>query len=111
MPELRAEVAGLKAELGECVRGRPHDIAGAVEEINQIGVVVHAIEDEVVLLSTLAVRYEVAAAAAARISQSGRNTRRQLGDVNPVAAIERCIVDYLCTDNLTDTAALRLKQR
>src|SRR5207302_5289575 len=34
MPKLRTEVAGLEAELGERVRRGPHDIAGAVEEIN-----------------------------------------------------------------------------
>ena len=58
--ELRAVGSGLDLELSESVRWRPDDVAGAVEEVDDVGVVVDAVEDEVVLLGALAVGVEVA---------------------------------------------------
>ena len=48
--ELGAVVAGVDLELGEGVRRGPDDVAGAVEEVDDVDVVVDAIEEEVVLL-------------------------------------------------------------
>ena len=57
-----AEVACLQAELGERIGRRPHDVARPIQEVDQVCVVVDSIEYEVVLLGSLAIRHEVAAA-------------------------------------------------
>jgi len=58
--------------------------------------VIDTIEDEIVLFRALAIGDKVSRAAPAGISKWWRDPRSQLSDVNPVAAVERGIVDGPC---------------
>src|ERR1700740_1761650 len=83
-----AEVAGLDAELSKSIRRGPHDEAGTIEEINQVGIVIDTIQDKVVLLRALSVRDKITRAASACVSKRRCYTGSQLRDINPVASIE-----------------------
>ena len=110
MSEFSAVVAGLKVELSQRVRGRPHHKAGAIEEVDQVGIVVYSVEDEVVLFRSLAVRHEVPGAASARVPEGRSDTGSQLSDVHPVAPIKRSVVDRFCVDHLSYRGLLRFQQ-
>jgi len=47
--EFGAVVAGLQTEFSQRVRRRSHHEAGAVQEVHEVGIVVHAVKNEVVL--------------------------------------------------------------
>jgi hypothetical protein len=66
--ELGTEVTGLKVELGESIGRRAHHEAGAVEKVDQVCIVVDAVENEVVLFCALSIGYEIAGPASARPS-------------------------------------------
>jgi len=111
--KFRTEVARLETEFRERVRRRPHDEARAVQEVDKICVVVDAIENEIVLFRSLAVCDEIAGPAAARptrICRSGHRSCRELSDIDPVAPIERRVVDRFRIDRLADRAGFRLQQ-
>src|SRR5271154_4298944 len=82
VPELRAKVTGLDTELRQCVWGRPNDVAGAIEEVDEIGIVVNSVQDEVILCGTLPVRDKIASAASGCISERRSHSSRQLSDVH-----------------------------
>src|SRR5579884_142508 len=65
VPEFGTVRTGLHFELSQGVRWRPHDKAGTVQEVHYVVVVVHAVQNEVVLLGTLPVRVKVALASTA----------------------------------------------
>src|ERR1700733_2456307 len=111
MAKLCAVIACLKIELSQRIWRRAHDEAGTIEEVDEVGVVVDTIQDEVVLLGTLAVGHKVAGAAAARVAERRGNAGGELGDVHPVTTVERRVVDRFSADHLANFAALRLKKR
>src|ERR1700759_1228467 len=110
MAELRAEVTGLQTELGESIRGRPDDVARTVQEVHQIRIIVHAVENEIVLLGALTIGDKVSGTRATSILKRRRDAGRQLRDINPVPSIQWCIVDLLGADHLTDSGILGLQQ-
>ena len=108
--ELGRIVAALHPELRKPLgRGLGHK-TGAGGEIDQMIVIVHAIEHVVVLLRALSVGVEVAGARAVRTLRRGR-ARGQLGDVHPVATAEGDPVDGLRAGRLTGRTLLRLHHR
>src|ERR1700746_3215752 len=109
MSKFRAVVAGLQIELRKGIGRRTHDKAGAVQEIDEIRVVVHTIEDEVVLFSALAVCNKIARPAATGISEWRSHASRQLSNIYPVAAIKGRVVDGFRANDLSHSAFLRLK--
>jgi len=58
--EFRAVIAGLQIEFSQCIRRRPHDNAGTIEEVNQVRIVVNAIQNEIVLFRALTVCHKIA---------------------------------------------------
>ena len=109
--KLRAEVACLQAEFGKRIRRRAHNVARAVQEVDQIRIVVDSVEDEVVLLGALTVRHEVAAARSTGVPKGWRNAICQLRDVDPVSSVERRVIDLLGADHLADGGVLGLEKR
>ena len=92
--KLSGVVAGLHLEFWQSIRRRLRNEASAVVEVHYVGVVVHAIENEVVLFSALSIGLEVAFAAAAR-TVGNAAPARELRDVDPVAAVQGNAVDGL----------------
>ena len=84
--EFRAVVTGLQIEFGKRVRRRTHDEAGAVEEVDQVGIVVYSVKDEVVLFRSLAVGHKVAGAASARVPEGRSDTGSQSARCTPSCA-------------------------
>ena len=99
MPEFGAIVSRLDFELGEGVRRRAHDKARAVQEVHDVVVVVHTVQNEVVLLRTLSVGLEVPFATATGAVR-WRCSRGQLRNVDPVTTIEGSVVYNLRGHNL-----------
>ena len=102
--ELGAVVGGVDLELRQRVRWRLDVVAGAVHEVVDVHVVVHAVQDEVVLGGALAVGREVSRAAAAGkgvAPQRRSHAGRQLRDIDPVASVERGVVNGVSVHDLT----------
>ena len=107
MAELRGIVAGLELELGQGIGRRVDDVAGAVGEVHHVGVVVHAVEDEVILFGALAVGVEIAAAATAGAGGQSR-AGSQLGNKDPIAAAEGNVIDFFRGHGLANGTVLGL---
>jgi hypothetical protein len=58
--ELRRVIAGLDVELGQSIRWWPLHESGTVQEVHQVRVVVHAVENKVVLRRALTISDKVA---------------------------------------------------
>ena len=90
--ELGRVVAGLHFEFRQSIRRRLGHKAGAIVKIDDIGVIVDAIQDEIILLGPLAVCVEVALAGTARALRRD-DSGRQLGNKHPVASIQWHAID------------------
>src|ERR1019366_1833944 len=104
-------VTCLNLEFSQRVWWRTHNIAGAVQKINEVCVVVDAVQNEVILFPTLAVGNKITRASAARISEGWIDSGSQLRDKYPVTPVERCFVERFGVDNLANGPFLRLQQR
>src|ERR1700678_2733881 len=69
MSKLGTEVAGLQAKFRQRIGRRPDDVAGAIKEINEVGIVIDAVENEVVLFCPLPIGHKVTSPAAACIAE------------------------------------------
>jgi hypothetical protein len=98
--ELRGVIGGLNFVLRERVGWRTDDKAGAIEKVGEIGVVVDAVKDKVVLFFTLTIGGEVTLGLAFG-SIGGNHTCCELSDEDPVPTGERGLVDDLCGKHLT----------
>jgi hypothetical protein len=86
--KLGGVVAGLNLEFRQRIRRGLSDEAGSVVEVHHVGIVVHAVENEVILLGALAVGVEIAFALATRALRRDRACC-ELRYKYPVAAAER----------------------
>ncbi len=107
--DLSRIVAGLYLELRQTIRRGLGHKACAVVVVHHVDVVIHAVEDEVVLLRALSIGVEVALARAAR-ALGRHSARRKLRNEDPVAAVKWNVVDGLRVDHLAHRALLRLHQ-
>src|ERR1700728_2994920 len=109
MPELRTGVRGLNLELLQGIGRRLDAVAGSVQEVDGVRVVVNAIQDEVVLCFAFTVGVEVAISRTAS-AICGGNSGRELGKEDVVALIERDVVDLLLAHHLANAGLLGLQQ-
>ncbi len=110
--QLRTVVAALYFELLQRVRRRPHRIGRAVQEILHVGVVVHAVQNEVVLRDAATIRGEIPRARhLPEALVRRRNARRQLRDKYIVAPVQRRVVDRLRLEDLAGGCIFGLQRR
>lgn len=109
--ELGTETARLHRELGQGVRRGANDIALTVEEVDKVGVIVHAVENEIVLLCSLPIRHKITAAAASGMAEWRRNSGSQLRDIDEVAPVQGRVVDRLGANYLLYGSVSGLQQR
>ena len=60
MPEFCAEIARLQVKLGQRVGRGALDISGSIQEVDEVSIVIHTVQNEVILRSSLAVGHEIA---------------------------------------------------
>ena len=109
--QLRAVVAALHLELLQRIRRRPHRIGRAIQEVLHVGVVVHAVQNEVVLRDAAAIRGEIAAARhLAEALVRRRNARRQLRNEHIIASVQRRVVDGLRLEDLAGGSVFGLQR-
>lgn len=96
-------IRGLHLELCQRIRRRQHHKAGSVQEICRV-IVIHAVEDEIVLFLALTVRAEVAGPRATR-SDARSHSRGELCDKDPVPPVQRGVIDGLPRYRLTQRAS------
>ena len=107
---LGAVVAGLHAELADRVRRQLHHLVGKALVAGAVGVVIHAIDHEIVERAALAVDVErrVAAGRAAVLEHGLADAGSQQREIRIGAAVQRQIDDRGVADHVAAAAGIGL---
>ena len=104
--ELRAVRVGLNFELGDRIDGGLDDVGRTVQDVAQVGVVIDAVEQEVVLQRACAVGAEAECGFDARSGFRGSHADAEQGELGVVASVQRKRVDGLAIDYLVRVGSL-----
>src|SRR5208337_980863 len=108
---LRTIVVGLDLEFLNSIHRRTDDISCPIQKIDEIGVVVHAVEQIVILRRTHTIRGKTSARAqAARVLLALGNSDRELREKREVAPVQRQGVDSFRLDHLSHGSLFCLKR-
>ena len=88
-----------------------NDVTRVVEEISKIGIVVDAVQENIVLIRTAPVRTESVASGVARSRLAGGNAGAKLRQLRKIPPIERQIYHTAIVDNLTQLRGLGFEER
>ena len=109
--EFRAVRIGLHLEFLDGVhRGLDH-IVGFVQQVGEVGIVVNAVQQEIVLQGAAAVGAEAVSAFVARPGLAGSGSRSQQSQLSKVAPVQRQVHHLAIVHNLAQFRSFRLKQR
>ncbi len=108
--EFRAVGVGLDFEFLQSFNRGLDDEVGFVEQVGEVGIVVDAVEQEVVLQRTRAVGAEAEATLVAGAGLAGSSAGSEQGELGEIAAIEGKVGDALAINDLTEFGSLGLKQ-
>src|SRR5579859_2641370 len=98
-------------EFGDGIYRRLHHIGGAVEHVAQIGVVVNAVEQEIVLQGARAVGAETRAGFHARARFSRRHPRSEQSELSVIASVQGERVDAPALHQLTEFGGIGFELR
>ncbi len=109
--QLRRVGVRLHLELFESVHRRHHHVVGLVQQIRQIGIIVDAVEQEVVLERSGAVCRETVALLVARTRLAENHARRELRKLHRIAAIQRKLLHVTAVNYLAALGVVRFEHR
>src|SRR5438445_1478862 len=88
-----------------------NDVTRVVQEISEIGIVVDAVQKNIVLIRTAAVRTESVASGVARSRLTGSHAGTELRQLRKISPVERQIYHAAVVYNLTQLRGLCLEKR
>ena len=100
--ELCAVGVRLHFEFLQGVHGRLNDVTGVIQKIGEVGIVVDAVQQDIVLIRTAPIRTESVTPGVARSRLAGSHAGAELGELRKVPPIERQVHDTAVIHHLAE---------